>query len=67
VEPYFDALQHLGYDNDLNLHIISIVSQSDENFPWDETFIPTFDDFQLQDQWSNFIGISSWEMERLKG
>jgi len=67
VEPYFDALQDLGYDNDLNVHIISIVSQSDENFLWDETFIPTFDDFQFQDQCSNFIGISSWEMEWLKG
>ncbi len=55
MEPYFDALQDLGYDNDLNVHILSIVSQSDEDLPWDETFIPAFDDFQLQNQCSNFI------------
>jgi hypothetical protein len=27
----------------------------DEDLPPDETFIPTFDDFQLQEQCSNFI------------
>jgi hypothetical protein len=56
VEPYFDALQHLGYDNDLNVHIIfPLCHNLDEDLPPDETFIPTLDDFQLQDQCSNFI------------